>query len=203
MRKQDCFIWVASITFFIVSCSTDKKECAEPNNIRSYLIQAASGISDHSLSGILTLKDWQIARDKRYNEFIDMMGISDMPLHGERTPLNVRVTGTVQQEGYRIEKLYYESLPGLYVRANLYMPDSIKARVPAILYVCGHSLTQKVHYQAHPAKFARLGFVCLIIETIQFGEVFGEHHGCYAKGWFNWYSRGYNPAGVELWNAIR
>jgi hypothetical protein len=48
-----------------------------------------------------------------------------------------------------------------------------------------------------------LGFVCLIIETIQFGEVWGDHHGCYARGWFNWYSRGYNPGGVELWNAIR
>jgi len=35
------------------------------------------------------------------------------------------------------------------------------------------------------------------------GEVRGEHWGCYANGWFNWYSRGYNPAGVELWNAIR
>ncbi len=203
MRKQAWYIWVAAVIFFIVSCATDKKESSETNNIRSYLIQAARVISDHSLSGILTLEDWQNVRDTRYNEFTDMMGISDMPLHGERTLLHVRVTGTVQEAGYRIEKLYYESLPGLYVRANLYVPDSLKVRVPAILYVCGHSPTQKVHYQAHPAKFARLGFVCLIIETIQFGEVFGEHHGCYAKGWFNWYSRGYNPAGVELWNAIR
>jgi cephalosporin-C deacetylase-like acetyl esterase len=35
------------------------------------------------------------------------------------------------------------------------------------------------------------------------GEVRGEHHGCYANGWFHWYSRGYNPGGVEIWNAIR
>jgi cephalosporin-C deacetylase-like acetyl esterase len=52
-------------------------------------------------------------------------------------------------------------------------------------------------------KFAQLGFVCLLTETIQFGEVRGEHWGCYRNGWFNWYSRGYNPGGVELWNDMR
>ncbi len=83
------------------------------------------------------------------------------------------------------------------------IPDNIKEPRAAILYVCGHSPSQKVRYQAHPRKFAQMGFVCLVIETIQFGEVRGDHWGCYAKGWFNWYSRGYNPAGVELWNAIR
>lgn len=48
------------------------------------------------------------------------------------------VTGVIKCDGYHIEKLYYESLPGLYVPANLYVPDSIKTPVPAILYVCSH-----------------------------------------------------------------
>jgi len=43
----------------------------------------------------------------------------------------------------------------------------------------------------------------LIVETIQWGEVYGDHWGCYSRGWFNWYSRGYTPAGVEVWNGIR
>jgi len=132
-----------------------------------------------------------------------MLSLQDMPLAAERPPLNVKITGTLQRDGYRIEKLFYESLPGLYVPANLYIPDNITEPAPAVIYVCGHSHTQKVHYQTHPAKFARLGFVCLIVETIQYGEVWGEHWGCYARGWFNWYSRGYTPAGVEVWNAIR
>jgi cephalosporin-C deacetylase-like acetyl esterase len=201
--KKPVFYAVIVVCLFLFTCSGEKKEAPDSDNIRTYLINAATDISDHSLSDIHVLKDWQNIRDRRYKEFIEMMSLSDMPVKGERTPLHVKVTGTIQQKGYRIEKLYYESLPGLYVRANLYVPDQIKDKVPAILYVCGHSPTQKVHYQAHPAKFARLGFVCLIIETIQYGEVYGEHWGCYARGWFNWYSRGYDPAGVELWNGIR
>jgi dienelactone hydrolase len=202
MRKPALFLAFGAM-FFFHSCSGPETKPIQSNNIRNYLIKSASAITANSLAGIHSLTDWQNIRSQRYNEFIEMMGIEDMPLSGKRPDLNVRITGTIQRDGYRIEKLYYESLPGLYVRANLYVPDSIKKPVAAILYVCGHSPTQKVHYQAHPRKFAQLGFVCLIIESIQFGEVRGEHWGCYANGWFHWYSRGYNPAGVELWNAIR
>jgi len=163
----------------------------------------AAEITDNSLSGITSLQEWEKQRLQRYDEFIEMMSLQDMPLDEKRPGLNIHRTGTIQEEGFRIEKLYYESLPGLYVPANLYIPDDIEEPVPAILYVCGHSPGQKVRYQPYPRKFAELGFVCLIIETIQRGEVQGEHHGCYANGWFNWYSRGYTPGGVELWNAIR
>lgn len=172
------------------------------NNIRSYLSNVAADITDHSLSGFSSATEWEKIRPRRYGEFIEMMGIQDYA-GKEKTSLKVTVTGTIQRDGYRIEKLYYESLPGLYVPANLYIPDHLEKPAAAILYVCGHSASQKVHYQPYPAKFASLGFVCLIIETIQWGEVRGDHWGCYDRGWFNWYSRGYNPAGVELWNAIR
>jgi hypothetical protein len=195
---------IGLIACTLCSC-TDKKpeKIIQANNMRAYLVQAAADITDNSLSDIHNLTDWQNIQKQRYNEFIEMMGIEKLPLNEKRSPLNVHITGTLQKDGYRIEKLYYESLPGLYVRANLYLPDNIKEPRPAILYVCGHSPTQKAHYQAHPRKFAKLGFVCLIIETIQWGEVQGEHWGPYANGCFHWYSRGYNPGGVELWNAIR
>ncbi len=198
-------VFVSFFCIFLTASLADAPEPTfdQPNNIRTYLTKAASKITHDSLSNIKTLSDWKEVRDERYNQFIEMMGLTDVPLQGERPPLNVQIVGTMQQKGYKIVKLYYESLPDLYVPADLYIPDNITKPVPAVLYVCGHSRTQKVHYQAHPRKWAQLGFVCLIIETIQWHEVLGEHWGCYARGWFNWYSRGYNPGGVELWNAIR
>jgi hypothetical protein len=204
MDNRTAFHSYTFIAFLIISsCSTPAPESGQPNNIRAYLTAEGKDITENALSDISTLSDWENQRYQRYHEFIEMMGIQDMPLDTERPDLNIRITGTIQKEGYRIEKLYYESLPGLYVPANLYIPDNIEEPRPAILYVCGHSPTQKVHYQPYPRKFAELGFVCLIIETIQFGEVRGHHHGCYYQGWFNWYSRGYNPGGVEAWNGIR
>jgi cephalosporin-C deacetylase-like acetyl esterase len=172
------------------------------NNMREYLIRAATSISDDP-SDVNTLIEWEKIKPQRYKEFLEMMGIDHLPMQGKRTDLNITLTGVVKKEGYRIEKLYYQSLPGLYVRANLYIPDDCTSRCPAILYASGHTPDQKGTYQAHPSKFAQLGFVCMITETIQFGEVRGEHWGPARNGWFNWYSRGYNPGGVELWNAIR
>ncbi len=175
----------------------------QSNTIRNYLMSVATEVTQSSLAGINSLEDWEAVRSERYDQLVEMLSLTDVPLEGERPPLNVQTTGTIQQEGFRIEKLYYESLPDLYVPANLYIPDNLQQPAPAILYVCGHSRTQKVSYQTHARKFAELGFVTLIIETIQWGEVRGEHWGCYANGWFHWYSRGYTPGGVELWNSIR
>ena len=41
----------------------------------------------------------------------------------ERTPLNAKVLGTVRKDGYRVEKVLFESMPGLFVTANLFLPD--------------------------------------------------------------------------------
>ena len=199
------------VSFFIASCAEPTLYSDDPraesissiNNIRNYLVKAAADISDDSADVSNSLQDWEKIRPQRYREFLEMMGLESLPMNGKRSDLNIRITGVVHKNGYRIEKLYYESLPGLYVRGNLYIPDSITTPRPAILYVSGHTHDQKGEYQEHPVKFAKLGFVCLLTETIQFGEVRGEHWGEYMRGWFNWYSRGYNPGGVELWNAIR
>jgi len=197
------------LTLMLYSCGKrplQKEEVSTAiphNNIRHYLINEATEITGNALKGINSSEDWESIRADRYREMVEMLSLVDVPLEGERSPLNVTKVGTIQQDGFRIDKLYYESSPGLYVPADLYIPDNITEPVPAILYQCGHSRTQKVHYQPHARRFAELGFVCLIVETIQWGEVYGEHWGCYSRGWFNWYSRGYTPAGVEAWNGIR
>jgi dienelactone hydrolase len=97
------------------------------------------------------------------------------------------------------------------VTANLYLPKNLAKPAPTILYVSGHgpvikdgiSYGNKVAYQHHGAWFARNGYVCLIIDTLQLGEIQGVHHGTYREGMWWWNSRGYTPAGVEAWNSIR
>ena len=73
--------------------------------------------------------------------------------------------------------------------------------MPAVLYLSGHSESSRAHYQAHLRRFAQLGFVALAIDPIHLGELEGYHHGLFREGWWHWYSRGYTPAGVELFNA--
>jgi hypothetical protein len=67
----------------------------------------------------------------------------------------------------------------------------------------GVSFGNKTGYQHHGAWFARHGYVCLTIDTIQLGELEGIHHGTHRQGMWWWNTRGYTPAGVEAWNGIR
>ncbi|MBD3266620.1 hypothetical protein GF373_08120 [bacterium] len=202
------FNFTGCILFALVFTMTSISDTIGPvfdqaNNIRTYLSKSAREITHDSLRGIDTLAGWKEQRNTRYDQLAEMLSLTDVPLKEPRSAPKVTEVGTIQQDGFKIIKLYYESLPNLYVPANLYIPDSLDGPAPAVLYICGHSRTQKVRYQTHPRQWAQLGFVCLIIETIQWGEVRGEHWGCYANGWFHWYSRGYTPGGVEAWNGIR
>ena len=137
-------------------------------------------------------------------QLVEMLGLWPLP---EKTPLNSKVTGTHERDGFRVENLHFQSRPGLYVTANLYLPAEVKEKLPAVLYVCGHSGRgrdgNKTAFQHHGMWFATHGFVCLITDTLQLGEVPGIHHGTYNYGRWWWPARGYTPAGVECWNGIR
>jgi hypothetical protein len=122
----------------------------------------------------------------------------------ERTPLAAAVTGVLQRGDYAVEKIHFQSVPGAYVIGNLYRPAKIAARLPAVLYLCGHS-KGKVNppYQANPRWFGQHGYVALVLDPIQLGESQGIHHGTYREERWDWPSRGYTPAGTEVWNAMR
>src|SRR6266700_808793 len=57
----------------------------------------------------------------------------------ERTPLHARTVGSFDREGYRLEKVLYESAPEFHVAANLYIPSSGKPPYPGVLFQMGHS----------------------------------------------------------------
>ncbi len=172
-------------------------------DIRTYLCQEATRMHADSVQTLPPVAGWPQARQEWLAQYYAMMGVTSHMALTDRPPLNVQITKETQRDGYRIQNLYYEALPGLFVTGNLYLPTDTKQPVPGVLYLCGHAQKQKEHYQAHPRKFAQLGFACLLVETIQLGEIEGHHHGTFHRGWFNWYSQGYTPAGVELWNGVR
>jgi hypothetical protein len=133
-----------------------------------------------------------------------MLGLWPLP---EKTPLKAAVTGTVEGDNIVVEKIHFQSKPGLYVTGNLFRPKKVAGKLPTVLYVCGHSGAGrnggKVKFQDHGIWFAQNGYVCLIIDTLQLGEIPGIHHGTYNLNRWWWQARGYTPAGVECWNGVR
>ena len=92
----------------------------------------------------------------------------------ERTPLNPQVTGVVHRDGYRVEKVLFESQPKHYVSALLFLPDAQKHSppYPGVLIPCGHSDNGKAYdsYQTVGASLALNGMAALVFDPIDLGE---------------------------------
>lgn len=174
------------------------------DQIAAYLRNLAIEMDGRFLDGIRTKEDWERVRPVLKQQYLEMLGLWPLP---ERTPLNATITGTLEFDDFVVEKLHFQSRPRLYVTANLYRPCEPKGKLPAVLYLCGHANRgrdgNKTAYQHHGIWFAKNGYVCLMLDTLQLGEIAGIHHGTYRYNRWWWQSVGYTPAGVECWNAIR
>jgi dienelactone hydrolase len=176
--------------------------------LTDYFRTETAAIAGRCLADIRSLDDWLSRRGEYKRQLQEMLGLWPMP---ERTDLKPVITGTVEEADFKVEKLYFQALPKLYVTANLYLPKKLERPAPAILYVCGHSRVitngvscgNKAGYQRHGTWFARNGYVCLMIDTVQLGEIQGRHHGTFSDRQWWWNSRDYTPAGVEAWFGIR
>ena len=102
-------------------------------------------------------------------EFIEAIG--GLP---DRTPLNPQVTGVISRDGYRVEKVIFESQPKHYVTALLFLPTHKEHNppYPGVLVPCGHSFNGKASesYQSMGALLALNGMAALVFDPIDQGE---------------------------------
>jgi dienelactone hydrolase len=133
----------------------------------------------------------------------------------EKTPLNAVVTGVIDRGDYSVEKLYFESRPGFFVTAALFVPKGSTGRKPAIVYCSGHSengFRSKV-YQSTIINYVKKGFVVLAFDPIGQGEriqyfdrdqkkIFGPTHEHSYPGAQSFVT-GISPANYFIWDGIR
>ncbi len=176
--------------------------------LQQYLLAKVDELEARTRRDLADVSTWLGRAPKLRKELLGMLGLDPLPARGD---LHAVVSGQLEHPEFVVEKIHFQSLPGLYVTGNLYLPKQRQGKLPAVLYVCGHSVMKegsvsfgnKTGYQHHPAWFARNGFACLAIDTIQLGEIAGIHHGTNRLNLWWWNSKGYTPAGVETWNGMR
>lgn len=90
----------------------------------------------------------------------------------ETSPLKARTTGSFTRDGYKVEKVLYESRPELLIPGNLYIPTTGKPPYPGVLFQLGHSLNGKAYdsYQRCCQALARLGYLVLSFDPMGQGE---------------------------------
>jgi dienelactone hydrolase len=211
---RSCIPYLAVLAALLLSSSAQAEDFSRGEAmIENYFRKQAARISEECLKKYRTKEQWENDRPQLRRQFLEMLGLWPLPA---KTDLKPEITGKVETNKYMIEKLVFQSLPNLYVTAHLYLPKPLpKEKLPVVLYLCGHgnvvkqvdgnsvSFGAKMYYQRHPAWLAEHGYACLILDTLQYSEIPGIHHGTYRLGMWSWQTLGYTPAGIECWNAIR
>jgi len=176
--------------------------------ISEYFRAQTAELQERCLADIETLEDWEAKKEVYRRQLFEMLGLAPFPA---KTDLKPVITGRLEHEEFFVENLHFQSVPGLYVTCNLYIPKGLTEPAPTILYVCGHAVGikdgvrygNKAPYQYHGTWFARHGYVCFVIDTVHRGEIEGIHHGTKQYDMWWWNSRGYSSAGVEAFNSMR
>ncbi|MBN2449205.1 MAG: acetylxylan esterase [Lentisphaeria bacterium] len=167
-----------------------------------------------------TLEAWNRRREHLRRQILWAAGLWPMP---EKTPLNARVFDRVEHADYSVEKVYFESRPGLFVTGTLYRPKTLlPGGHPGVLNPHGHAATGRLQdndtasYQARGITFARMGSVALLWDMVDYNDSALQLSGSYQEESYwqvhnrSWPQRrdrralwNVNALGVQLWNSIR
>jgi cephalosporin-C deacetylase-like acetyl esterase len=134
----------------------------------------------------------------------------------EKTPLNPRITGVIRKQDFRVEKLMFESIPGYYVTAALFIPEKLQGKAPAIIYACGHTANgfRSDTYQHIIINLVKKGFVVLAFDPVGQGERLQYYDEKTGKSPFGptkehsypgaqCYISGHSPTRYFIWDGIR
>jgi cephalosporin-C deacetylase-like acetyl esterase len=130
-------------------------------------LQAANRRSTEEWRQIKTKDDWEKFRDAKLKALRESLGLWPEP----PKDLKVQLTGTIEGDGYRIEKLVFESRPGLLVTANLYTPPKPGKSMPGILIIHSHHNPKtQGELQDMGITWAKQGCLVLVPDQIGHGE---------------------------------
>jgi pimeloyl-ACP methyl ester carboxylesterase len=150
-------------------------------------------------------------QDELRQKVLEMIG----GLPAVKTDLHPRVTGKIQMDGFSVEKLIFQSLPGVYVTALVYVPDDRSKKHPAVLVPAGHAPDGKFHYQSLSQRLAGRGYVVISWDPVGQGERSQFWDATAGKSRYNLvcgehavmgnlaYLAGANLARWEIWDGIR
>ncbi len=167
-------------------------------------LDAILKFAEHKLPD--NLKDWEIYRIQLKNEIIKKAGV----VFDHELPLNIKETGKIQMTGYSVKNIAFQTRPGIYATANLYIPDG-NGPFPAVVHMLGHWTKGKIDStgpQAVGHSLASNGYVCLTIDPWGSGErttIHGifEDHGDENSLGSSLMNIGETMIGVEISDNIR
>ena len=164
--------------------------------------------------------DWEGERARLREQVLFAAGLSPMP---DKPPLNARIWGRIERDGYSIEKVYFQSLPDFYVGGTLFRPlDPTPGKHPGVLAPHGHARLGRLNesdaasYLARGLTLARIGCTAFMWDMVDYNDSARHLSGAYQDEDYSAVHRAFwqradgeqqlwnfSILGLQLWNAIR
>ena len=156
-----------------------------------------------------TLAEWRNYKAQLRPRILRLIGIDDILAH---EPLKVNHRGVLDRDGYTIEKISYESYPGMYVPALVWVPKGLRGKAPAAVSISGHTYCDSKaadYVQARDYNLVRRGFIVISYDyfgcferarkdACQAGVTGGEDH---MNSLYSYTGR--TPTGIEVLDGMR
>ncbi len=150
-----------------------------------------------------TLPEWEARAAHLRKQILASAGLLPLP---ERTPLHPQVFGKLEREGYSVEKVLLETMPGYYLGGNLYRPAGKSGKFPGIASPHGHwdygrlENTSVVSVPGRCINLARQGFVVFSYDMLGYDDTIQTPHDFGGQREDLW---SFNALGLQLWNSMR
>jgi dienelactone hydrolase len=150
-----------------------------------------------------SLADWEARRRVLREQILMSAGLVPMP---EKSPLHPQVFGRLDRDGYSIEKVYLETLPGYYLGGNLYRPRGKSGKFPGILITHGHwdyGRLENQQLNSTPIQgitMARQGYIVFAYDMVGYNDTIQTTHEFNGRREQLW---SFAPLSLQLWNSIR
>lgn len=120
-------------------------------------------------AGLSDKGEFEAYTEKMRARFIKEMG--GIP-YDSSLPLHAKTVNVIEEEALTIESILFESRPGIYVTASLYIPKKRKNPCGAVLFQCGHADEGRLYtqYQRVARIIALSGIIVLVQDPTGQGE---------------------------------
>ena len=173
------------------AAGADRRNTETPNTDTRVSFQAPESV-----------EAWKARRQSLRRQILAAAGLWPAP---PKHPLTVLYSGRVERDGYTVEKIAIETLPGFWLGGNLYRPKA-PGRRPAVLHPHGHWPYGRLENSALcstpllGANFARNGFIVFAYDMIGYNDTLQAPHDFTGPAYQLW---NFTPLGLQLWNSIR
>ncbi len=150
-----------------------------------------------------TLAEWEARKAHLRKQILAAAGLFPLPVKTEMHPV---VFGRLQREGYSIEKVYLESLPGFYLSGNLYRPLGKTGKHPGVLLTQGHWTYGRLENSENASaprlgvSLALQGYVAFSYDMVGYNDMIQTPHAFGSPREYLW---SFGPLGLQLWDSIR